>query len=380
MERYLSFGPVFPPGNVILQVFHLEIVWKLQQLLFLGTRKQRVESKNVGPCSALGALGRAGEGVAGQVRRRGRTKMKTPESPRESGEVLEQGRGVPGREVGAGGRELGPWGWAHLAVHNGLLLLQLHLLLPCLSTQESLQDRPFGEASLLLQGCLTVWGQGYDGSQVGKLSLEDSSNCPRGGTMLAEEGKRLFHCPPAADAEIQLHTARRMLGKTQPDPQILQDTLRRGHSGPSHAPRHMERPQPAPDTHPDTHGDTDTQDTHGHTQTFTQDTHGYTQERQTDLLQQSDKGRDTPRHSDAPRHMEETQADPWMHPETLKSRFLDHQTLLYARTRTGETQTVPLRQADPPGKTRPGRQLDPHRLSDGRGRETASDSRSTGHI
>jgi hypothetical protein len=48
---------------------------------------------------------------------------------------------------------------SYLTVHNGLLLFQLHLLLPSLSTQQSLQDRPFREATFLLQGCLTVWGQ-----------------------------------------------------------------------------------------------------------------------------------------------------------------------------------------------------------------------------
>lgn len=39
----------------------------------------------------------------------------------------------------AGGRDekaaQAPEGWSHLAVHNGLLLLQLNLLLPCLRTQ-----------------------------------------------------------------------------------------------------------------------------------------------------------------------------------------------------------------------------------------------------
>lgn len=46
----------------------------------------------------------------------------------------------------------------------------------------------------------------------------------------------------------------------------------------------------------------------------------------TDHLRQSDKGRDIPRHSDVPRHVEEIHADPWIHPETLRKRLLDHQT------------------------------------------------------
>jgi len=52
-------------------------------------------------------------------------------------------------------------GQSYLAVHNGLLLLQLYLLLPCLGTQESLKDWPFREATLLFQWCFTVWGQDH---------------------------------------------------------------------------------------------------------------------------------------------------------------------------------------------------------------------------
>lgn len=53
--RYLSFGPVLPPGNVVLQVFHLEIMRKLQQLLFLGTRRREIGvKKNWGHCSDFG--------------------------------------------------------------------------------------------------------------------------------------------------------------------------------------------------------------------------------------------------------------------------------------------------------------------------------------
>lgn len=60
--RYLSFGPVFPPGNVILQVFHLEIMWKLQQLLFLGTRRTESRVKKTwGTVLLWEALCRAGD-------------------------------------------------------------------------------------------------------------------------------------------------------------------------------------------------------------------------------------------------------------------------------------------------------------------------------
>lgn len=50
-------------------------------------------------------------------------------------------------------------GGSYLTVHNGLLFLQLDLLLSCLSTQQSLKDWPFRKATLLLQGYLTIWGQ-----------------------------------------------------------------------------------------------------------------------------------------------------------------------------------------------------------------------------
>lgn len=67
---YLSFGPVFPPGNVILQVFQLKIMWKLQQLLFLGTRRRETGFKKLEGIVLL--LKDAGQscrlGVAGQVR------------------------------------------------------------------------------------------------------------------------------------------------------------------------------------------------------------------------------------------------------------------------------------------------------------------------
>lgn len=54
---------------------------------------------------------------------------------------------------------LQPGTGAYLTIHNGLLLLHLHFLLSSLSTQQSLKDWPFWEATLLLQGCITIWGQ-----------------------------------------------------------------------------------------------------------------------------------------------------------------------------------------------------------------------------
>lgn len=110
------------------------------------------------------------------------------------------------------------------------------------------------------------------------MSLEDSSNCPCRGTMLAEEGKRLFHSPPAADAKTQLHTVRRVLRPWGRHSQTLR--FSRTHSGGVTADRCMDlhtwrRPQPNPDSHPDEHGDT---------QTFTQDTHGRAQERRRQII------------------------------------------------------------------------------------------------
>lgn len=67
------------------------------------------------------------------------------------------------RPCGAGWSQgesgLQPGRGSYLTVHDGLLLLQLDLLLSCLSTQQSLEDRPFRKAALLLQGYLTIWGQ-----------------------------------------------------------------------------------------------------------------------------------------------------------------------------------------------------------------------------
>lgn len=62
-----------------------------------------------------------------------------PKGPREPGEISEQEQDGPGQETGVGERAAvapgGGVGGSYLAVHNGLLLLQLYLLLPCLSTQ-----------------------------------------------------------------------------------------------------------------------------------------------------------------------------------------------------------------------------------------------------
>lgn len=159
--------------------------------------------------------------------------------------------------------ELGTLGWSYLAVHNGLFLLQLNLLLPCLSTQESLKDRPFRKAALLLQGCLTVWGQGHgeDGSS-GKLSLEDSSNCPGGRTIRTEGEKRLSHSQPAADLKIQLHLLR-TLRPWRRHSQTLR--ISRTHSGedtakPLYIPIHMEETPTRPSLTPgQTWKDTDSQ-------------------------------------------------------------------------------------------------------------------------
>jgi hypothetical protein len=64
LGQYLSFGPILPPGNVILQVFHLEIMRKLQQLLFLGPRRREIGGQEGGGTDLLQAGGRrASQGV-----------------------------------------------------------------------------------------------------------------------------------------------------------------------------------------------------------------------------------------------------------------------------------------------------------------------------
>lgn len=104
--RYLSFGPVLPPGNVVLQVFHLEIMRKLQQLLFLGTRRREIGVKKMGDTVLI--LEGSGQSwrlrVAGQVRRSSkemqRGRMETLDAQRDPGGVLEQEWAVPEWEAG----------------------------------------------------------------------------------------------------------------------------------------------------------------------------------------------------------------------------------------------------------------------------------------
>lgn len=96
-------------------------------------------------------------------------------------------------------------GGSYLTVHNGLLFLQLDLLLSCLSTQQSLQDRPFRKATLLLQGYLTIWGQ-----STGKVvSIEEAvTRVPRlGGRWTGSlwQGQALPH-PVNKDIKIQPQT------------------------------------------------------------------------------------------------------------------------------------------------------------------------------
>ena len=84
--------------------------------------------------------------------------------PRESGEISEQEQDGPGHRPVERAATAPGWvgaGQSYLTVHNGLLLLQLYLLLPCLGTLESLKDWPLGEATLLLQWRFTVWGQDH---------------------------------------------------------------------------------------------------------------------------------------------------------------------------------------------------------------------------
>lgn len=65
------------------------------------------------------------------------------------------------------------------------------------------------------------------------MSLEDSSNSPGQGTMPFASGQRLSHTRPATRLKDSIiHTGKdaETLRKTQPDPQIHSDTLRRRHS------------------------------------------------------------------------------------------------------------------------------------------------------
>lgn len=112
---------------------------KLQQLLFLGPVEGRLGGQEGGGTDVL-QVGQESKSrsLRGGWRRRG------PRGP---------------MEPGASEQTCSRGGGSYLTVHNGLLFLQLDLFLSCLSTQQSLEDRPFRKATLLLQGHLTIWGQ-----------------------------------------------------------------------------------------------------------------------------------------------------------------------------------------------------------------------------
>lgn len=171
-----------------------------------------------------------------------------------------------GRRERAGSR--GPCGWSYLAVHYGLLLFQFNLLLPCLSTQESLKDRPFWEAALLLQGRLTVWRQGHREVKWGSCPWKTSQTAQVGEPHSLQEGRgsptlnqpqtqRLNHMywegPQRRHSET-LGSSQTHLGRNMPNPCISPETWR--------------TPQPDPHLHLDEYGEIHTvkQDTHGHTQ------------------------------------------------------------------------------------------------------------------
>lgn len=148
------------------------------------------------------------------------------------------------------------------------------------------------------------------GSQVEKLSLKDPSNCPGEGTMLFAEGKRLSHSQPATDSKIQPHITGKgaqTLGKTQPDPQILSDTQEKIRSDPCIYLDTWRIPQPYPHLHLDEYGEIQyRQSNRIYMIIHTGDT-----DRSSEIVRQ----RERHTHSDAPRHVEETHADPWIHPE-----------------------------------------------------------------
>lgn len=119
---------------------------KLQQLLFLGPVEGRLGGQEGGGTDVLqvGRGSKSGSLLQAEVFR----EMETRGTQRPCGARWSQGES--GLQPGRG---------SYLTVHDGLLLLQLDLLLSCLSTQQSLEDRPFRKATLLLQGYLTIWGQ-----------------------------------------------------------------------------------------------------------------------------------------------------------------------------------------------------------------------------
>lgn len=179
--RYLSFGPVFPPGNVILQVFHLEIMRKLQQLLFLSTRRRAIRVKKMGDTVLI--LEGSGQswrlGVAGQVRRSSREmqceRMETSDAQREPAGVSEQEWAVPVWEAGVSGQP-GPLRvvlpgsplWPPLPSAQSSSPLSQHTGEP----QGLALPGGYPPSSGALHSLETRPGEG----QVGKLSLEDPSN------------------------------------------------------------------------------------------------------------------------------------------------------------------------------------------------------------
>lgn len=244
-------------------------------------------------------MGRPGQswrwGVVGQVKRSSKKRQGVGGWRLRGTKAQGTGRIQTGTGCArAGDRgQLGPLG-SYLAVHNGLLLLQLNLLLPRLRAQESLKDRPFREAALLLQGRLTVWGQGHGGSS-GELVPRGLLQLPRSGTTLSAGGTRLSHTQPATDAKIQ--------------PYRVEDaqTLGRPSQTLTYTWTHMERYTHSNRIHKKQH-----RDIHGGDTDRASETARHTKE-------------ETPRHSETPRHVEQTPPDPWIHPDTLRKRPLDHQ-------------------------------------------------------
>lgn len=253
-------------------------MWKLQQLLFLVSRKRGIGIKKMGGTGGevLGGSVQSWKlGVAGQVRRSSKEKRQggdgdlgCPKTLGSQGRFQNrngmcQGQSRGERAVGAPGG--GPT-WQSIMASSSFSSI---FFSPVSAHRRASRTGPSGRPPSFFRGA----SQSVDkaiGGQVEKLSLEDPSNCPGEGTMLFAEGKRLSHSQPATDSKIQPHITGKgaqTLGKTQPDPQILSDTQEEIRPDPCIYLDTWRIPQPDPHLHLDEYGEIQTvkQDTHEHT-------------------------------------------------------------------------------------------------------------------
>lgn len=201
-------------------------MWKLQQLLFLGTRRREIEVKKMGDAVLLcGSSGHSWRlGGAGHVRRSSKKRrgvegwrLRMPKGPREPGEIAEQDQDEPG-QVARVRRQLGPLRggptWQSIMVSSSFNSI---FFSPVSAHSSASRTGPSGRPPSFFRGA----------SQSGDKAMVGSSGEDVPGGFLKSpgrgaSGKRLSHTRPATrlkDAIIHRGKDAETPGKAQPDTQ-----------------------------------------------------------------------------------------------------------------------------------------------------------------